>query len=48
MYAIRSYYENNLIGSHTLSARLYDPDGALVFDKDYQVDIIGGTRNNFV
>jgi beta-galactosidase len=36
--------ENDLRGKHTLEARLIDPDGTVVFGKDYEVAITGGVQ----
>lgn len=34
--------EKDLKGKHTLEARLYDPDGIVVFAKNFPVNILGG------
>ncbi|MBN1294918.1 MAG: hypothetical protein JXB48_23985, partial [Candidatus Latescibacteria bacterium] len=36
--------EENLKGKHTLETKLYDPDGIVIFSKDYAVNIEGGDR----
>ena len=36
--------EENLKGKHTLEAKLIDPDGHVVFARDYAVNIEGGNR----
>jgi beta-galactosidase len=36
--------ELDIKGKHTLEARLYDPDGAVIFSRNYDVHIIGGVQ----
>ncbi|MDP2984444.1 MAG: glycoside hydrolase family 2 TIM barrel-domain containing protein [Candidatus Latescibacter sp.] len=36
--------EKDLKGKHTLEAKLYDPEGVVIFAKNYEVNIIGGAR----